>query len=327
MPKIGTHNGTFHCDEVKILSLFYLPRKRIDRTRDEKILNDCDILVDVGGKYDHATRRYDHHQRDFVHTMSSLKVLHYNTKLSSAGLIYAHFGKRVINELLKISPSDPVVDILYRKMYEIFVESVDAIDNGISQYDGEPRYYLGGTLSSRVSILNPAWNEDKGIENERFMAALKLVGVEFTERVEYLAKSWLPARDFVVNAINSRFDVDKSGQIIYLKNGNVPWKSHFFSIEKELKLGDRGITYVIFADSCSSTNFKVQAIPVSKIPYSRVPLPDEWLGLRDVLLSEKAKIPNCIFVHSTGFIGGNTTFEGAVQMAKKSLSLAGKYRA
>lgn len=77
--------------------------------------------------------------RDFAHTMKSLNIMDFDTKLSSAGLIYAHFGKRVIGALLGLVHGDPVIDILYKKIYETFVEAVDAIDNGIPQYDGEPR--------------------------------------------------------------------------------------------------------------------------------------------------------------------------------------------
>lgn len=44
------------------------------------------------------------------------------------------------------------------QMYENFVEEVDAVDNGISQCDGEVRYSITTTLSARVGHLNPHWN-------------------------------------------------------------------------------------------------------------------------------------------------------------------------
>lgn len=44
------------------------------------------------------------------------------------------------------------------QLYENFVEEVDAVDNGISQYDGEARYTVSTTLSARVAHLNPRWN-------------------------------------------------------------------------------------------------------------------------------------------------------------------------
>lgn len=45
------------------------------------------------------------------------------------------------------------------QMYENFVEEIDAIDNGVSQFDGEQRYNVTTTLSSRIGHLNPRWNE------------------------------------------------------------------------------------------------------------------------------------------------------------------------
>ena len=65
--KIGTHNGNFHCDEVlACFMLRQLPEYKdaeIIRTRDPALLDQCDIVVDVGGVYDPNKDRYDHHQR------------------------------------------------------------------------------------------------------------------------------------------------------------------------------------------------------------------------------------------------------------------------
>lgn len=61
------------------------------------------------------------------------------TKLSSAGLVYLHFGQRVISQILKTKEEDDATHKIYDKIYENFVQEIDAIDNGISQCDGEPR--------------------------------------------------------------------------------------------------------------------------------------------------------------------------------------------
>lgn len=72
--KIGTHSGVFHCDDaMACFMLKCLPKFKdaeIIRSRDESVLKDCDVVVDVGGVYDHATQRYDHHQRGFTETLS-----------------------------------------------------------------------------------------------------------------------------------------------------------------------------------------------------------------------------------------------------------------
>src|SRR5437868_2290590 len=73
---IGTHSGKFHCDEVLACSLLRelteFKNAEIVRSRDQNVLAKCDIVVDVGGVFNPSILRFDHHQRDFNHSMSSL---------------------------------------------------------------------------------------------------------------------------------------------------------------------------------------------------------------------------------------------------------------
>jgi len=62
----------------------YSSRADLKRTRDQAILDTCDIVVDVGAVYDEAKQRFDHHQRGFEEVFGYGFV----TKLSSAGLVY-----------------------------------------------------------------------------------------------------------------------------------------------------------------------------------------------------------------------------------------------
>ncbi len=61
------------------------------------------------------------------------------TKLSSAGLVYYHFGHQIIAQILKANIQDNITNIIFDKVYEMFVEEIDAIDNGISTADGQLR--------------------------------------------------------------------------------------------------------------------------------------------------------------------------------------------
>ena len=53
----------------------------------------------------------------------------------------------------------------------------------------------------------------------------------------------------------------------------------------------------------------------------RLPLPQSWCGLRGDDLSHESGISGCVFVHSNGFIGGNQSYEGALEMAAKTLAM------
>lgn len=74
---IGTHNGVFHCDEL--LACFMLKQlpeykgSKIVRTRDSEILKQCEIVVDVGGEYIPEKKRFDHHQKIFDDSFTSLR--------------------------------------------------------------------------------------------------------------------------------------------------------------------------------------------------------------------------------------------------------------
>ena len=77
--------------------------------------------------------------RDFHGTMSSLADKKWKTKLSSAGLIYLHYGHKILAQEMGEEVDKKTVDIIYDKIYENFIEEIDAIDNGINQYDGDAR--------------------------------------------------------------------------------------------------------------------------------------------------------------------------------------------
>ena len=116
---MGTHSGTFQADEaLGVWLLRQLPlysNSTLTRSRDLKVLETLDIVIDVGGIYDHEKKRYDHHMREFDEKFSS----DYNTtKLSAAGLVYKHYGREIITELHpSLAGNDKKVDEVYFKMY------------------------------------------------------------------------------------------------------------------------------------------------------------------------------------------------------------------
>ncbi|KIK71018.1 hypothetical protein GYMLUDRAFT_33124 [Collybiopsis luxurians FD-317 M1] len=323
---IGTHNGTFHCDEalaVFLLRHTYTYRNsEVKRTRDPKVLDTCDIVIDVGAVYDEPKQRFDHHQRGFEEVFG----WGFNTKLSSAGLIYKHFGKEIISNETGLPVDHPNVHVLWLKLYKEFIESLDANDNGISQYlsDLKPRYRVRTDLSSRVAHLNPPWNKPLDAQgmDAQFEKASSLTGSEFINRLDYYVNAWLPARDLLVDAIqNSKAEVDPSGKIILLESF-LPWKEHLFDLESESPPSATPVaTYVIYPDETGG-NWRVQAVPLAPESFeSRKALPEKWRGLRDETLSETSGIAGGIFVHASGFIGGNKTKEGALKMAKTALEM------
>ncbi|KAL0326715.1 UNVERIFIED_CONTAM: hypothetical protein Sangu_1749500 [Sesamum angustifolium] len=322
--RVGTHNGSFHCDEALGCFMIRLTEKfsgaHIVHTRDPQVLETLDAVLDVGGVYDASRDRYDHHQKGFEEVFGH----GFNTKLSSAGLVYKHFGKEIIAKELQVDEEHPNVHRLFLAIYKNFIEAIDAIDNGINQYntDQPPRYVNNTHLSSRVGKLNLDWvdpDQSAVKENTAFERAMALAGNEFLDCLRYLVRSWLPARSIVMECIEARLDVDPSGEIMVL-NRSCPWKLHLFELEEEMTISPL-LKYVIYQDDRSS-NWRVQAVKIAPDKFeSRKALPAQWRGLRDDELSKESGIPGGVFVHMSGFIGGNQTYEGALAMATAALEL------
>ncbi|KAI1085301.1 metal-dependent protein hydrolase [Whalleya microplaca] len=347
--QIGTHNGHFHADEaLAVYMLRQLPtyaNASLIRTRDPSLLATCHTVVDVGGEYDAARHRYDHHQRTFATTFPGRA-----TKLSSAGLVYLHFGRALIARRLAQPEDGPEVGLLWREVYESFVEALDAHDNGISKYDAaalaaagiEPRFSSAGfTLGAMVGRLNPNWNDDPAettqeAEDAKFAAASARIGEEFTRGLDYYAKVWLPARTVVQAAYAKRLSFDPEGRVMVLEGQGVPWKDHLYTLEQEQEQeqeheeegeGDekekkekKKVLYVLYPEKpVPDAKWRIQAVPVDGGSFeSRKALPEPWRGARDEQLDEVSGVPGGVFVHASGFIGGNKTFEGVKALAEKA---------
>lgn len=332
--RIVTHDGAFHCDDA--LACFLLSKCRafadrgveVVRTRDPVEIESpvTDAVVDVGGVFDASRRRFDHHQRGFAEVFGGS----FNTKLSSSGLVYREYGREIIASELGIEETGEECGALYKAIYRSFMESIDAIDNGICQFEGadglKPRFTLNSSLSSRVGKLNVPWNDEVSTDRnrmrdkqlERFHAAMNLTGAEFFESLRYHKDVWMPAREIVQTAVRGRADVHASGRAVFLGR-SCPWKEHLLEIEAdEDGIGEGDILYVIYEDD--KAQYRIQCVPIAADSFeSRHPLPEKWRGVRDEELSGVAGIDGCVFCHASGFIGGNKTYEGALKMVDVAL--------
>ncbi|KAL7713671.1 Metal dependent hydrolase [Entamoeba marina] len=194
---IATHDGYFHLDDVLACVLLSLTNDYIDakvvRTREKSEINKCDIVVDVGMIYDHAQKRYDHHQKGYSTTWKNSDV-----PLSGSGLIYLHYGEEVVKKLALVEDItfDDAKEFQYfsNKFYFSFFLPCDADDNGYTFQDQTELYKKVGNLSSRVHVLNY-----KHLNGDRFESALDLVRNEFYDHFYRLLLSWKPTFMHLIN--------------------------------------------------------------------------------------------------------------------------------
>ena len=160
-PVICTHSGSFHCDEALAVGMLkLLPRfaaSPVVRSRDAAVHAAAGVLVDVGAVYDPAALRFDHHQASFRDTYSAAHTI----RLSSAGLIFKHFGRDVMCAILGSLPAAAAVlddaatiDKLVARTYDNFVLELDAIDNGVEIADGPKAYRCVPRAASGMELLH-----------------------------------------------------------------------------------------------------------------------------------------------------------------------------
>lgn len=320
---VGTHNGSFHCDEAMACAILFMAvpdltqdgKVDVVHTRDPAVLSKCAFVVDVGGVYDFESGRFDHHQPTFNEKFHDASP----TPMSSAGLVYKHYGMLAIKSIVAdISSSD--LPLLFRRVYDMLIESVDANDNGIPQFEGQPaaRYKIMTALPARVRMENTPWSlpQDDKTRDLAFKCAVKMCWEEFRAHVADALFNWLPATKAVGEAYANRLSVHPSGQVIELPSSGIPWASLLADAEKK---DQPPVLLVLYPSDTEGFSIKTTSVPGTWV--ARKLLPTPWRGLNGAALDVVLDIPGggAIFCHKAGFVASHKTREGALAMADKAL--------
>lgn len=284
---VGTHDGTFHADEVTacaLLCLFGLVDKdKIHRTRDSVLLSQCEYVCDVGGIYAPEKKLFDHHQ------------LEYEGTLSSAGMVLLYLKEQgLLNE------QD------YHFFNNALVMGVDAHDNGTG-------LIMQGvcTYSQLISNFTPIQHEvSPEVQNQAFIEALNFALAHLgrlRKRHEYV----LSCKETVRKAMQAR------QECLFFEH-SIPWMESFF----ELEGAAHPAKFVIMP---SGKHWKLRGIPptLRQSMQVRTLLPIEWAGLLDSELKNATNIPGAIFCHKGRFISVWETKEDAQKALEMILKKEG----
>lgn len=280
---VGTHDGSFHADEVSACALLILTglaeRQGVIRTRDPKILQTCRYVCDVGGVYDPKRGFFDHHQAD------------YKGSLSSAGMILLY-----LRDIKKITEEE------YLLLQNSIIHGVDAHDNGIELY--APGVC---TYSHIISNYMPIHHEASPEEiNAAFQEALEF-SIQHLKRLIERHRYIHSFKETVKKKMNENKDC-----LIFDQPS--PWMDCFFELEGE----KHPAQFVIMP---SGEHWKLRGIPpnTSEKMKVRTPLPLEWAGKRDEELKQISGIPGAIFCHKGRFFSLWETKEDALKALKIAL--------
>ena len=322
---IGTHSGTFHSDEVlsTLLLKYYKETTKsvVIRTRNNEILKQCDVVVDVGGIIDPQKFRFDHHMKEFTEVFNEKDEELNTIKLSSAGLVWKYLGKEILVNLLTsmnlLEQNKTHLDEIVRYIYLDFIMGVDGMDNGVTQYDKDlnPKYKLSGNYVERISRLNPEWNAENVDVNERFRKGWDVAEEEFLFQVRKYANSYFIAYDIVENAIKEAL---KDNRVYIILEKPCPWKKCLYEIEKKFGIENR-LLYCIHPGNnnrwySTAVNLNDHCMELRK------PFPKEWRAKRDEELKKITGINDAEFVHVSGFLSVWLLKESAIKATEISIN-------
>lgn len=284
--KIVTHSGNFHADEVfacAALSLLFHGEIEIVRSRDPKLWEQGDIVVDVGGRYSENEDRFDHHQEG-------------GAGVRENGIPYASFGlvwKRYGEELAGLAHATRAID-------ERLVQPIDAGDNGVETYvkHGEVSPYL---VSDAIASFRGVWNETRTAD-EGFSEAL-MVAKKILER-EII---FMRAEEEGTTRVEETYARAEDKRIIVLDD-HYPWYRALSSHPEPL--------YVVKPDRDNGGKWKIEAVRDDTRSFkNRKDLPLAWAGKKDEELAHISGVSDAIFCHNKRFVAVAGSKEGAIKLA------------
>jgi uncharacterized UPF0160 family protein len=300
--KVVTHDKLFHADDVMAVAIFSIIAERtglkleIIRTRNEELIRDAHVVVDVGGIYDVSNRRFDHHQKGFDVKRPN------GVKYSSAGLVWKSLGISITEgsdeELLSI------VDTIDSNI----IQYIDAHDNGQSLEELEVlnsnnKSVKNWQLSEFISSFNPTWDEEPNYDSNFILAVRWSKTLLENEIAKTKAK--VRAKHILEKSMK---DIDNQEYLILERY--VPYEAD--SIPENFK-------FIIYPDV--SDEWRISTIPVKGERFkARKDLPESWAGLRGKELDEAIGLTGSIFCHNGRFIAGHNTRAGILEMVKLALA-------
>lgn len=305
--KLVTHDGTFHYDEVlatAVLLKIY-PDAEVTRTRMQAVIETGDIVYDVGHVYDPPNHRYDHHQNTFNDTYSSK----YTIRLSSAGLVFKHFYEKLF-EKYGFTKQSTIFEEIVEKVYFEFFLPADAIDNGYDSVFGVIRARTVADVVKSFNIYSEHTSSKD--ENLRFKEALDFVSVDLDNYLKHVLCDYAVSYEHLYGVLS-----DFTGDI-FVADKKIS-TDLLYELNEKLQ---KNIKFIIIKNN---NDFRIITIPVERGKFAiKYPLHPKWRGLSGARLDEASGINGCLFVHASGFTGGNRTLEGAIEMCRKSLGCTEK---
>ena len=311
---IVTHGGKFHADDawaVAVINVLH-PEAELVRTRDPAIIGRGDVVIDVGGIWDPATGRFDHHQKGFSGARQT------GVPYASAGLVWREYGARCVAALAAQHTDQQLSDETAQHIaYAIDADIVQYLD--LSDVGAAKNAPGGYGLSAVISGYNLSWLDEERLGYGERADAYRLS--QFRRAMDFLIDVMANAVKYRVGALLALEQVRKAevledGRLLYLKNSALPWSS---VVRKEMPK----VLFVI-SHNIGEQRYMLHTVPATADTFeARADLPASWAGLRDADLAAVTGVPDAGFCHNGRFIAAAKSYDGIHAMALQALKEVG----
>jgi uncharacterized UPF0160 family protein len=304
---IATHNGTFHADDVFGVAVLMLlhPHADLVRTRDLPTIAGADFAVDVGGEWDAARGRFDHHQRGFAGVRPNGVVY------ASAGLVWEAFGAELVSRMFGPAITDPALAQAIANDLDVeLVQHLDRADTGASH--GAPGLF---GLSALLSQFNTTWDDPAaaGKDGKAALAGFRQA-LDVTTLLIRASLDHVRARHQGAQLVRQA-ERAHGGAVLVMPRSSLPWADVVCVEMPE-------VLFVVYPDS-SDTQYQVHVVTVEPNSFvARKDLPRTWAGLRGAELAAVCGVEDAVFCHNGRFIAGATSLQGALRMAELAVHAA-----
>ncbi len=290
--KLVTHNRDFHLDDIFACAVLSLLAKKqgakytVVRTRDEGLIASGDIVFDVGGIYDPATMRFDHHQKG-------------GAGVRTNGIPYASFGLVWKNYGDILTGNAEITEKIDKRM----CQPIDADDNGVATYTqtGDVSPY---SVRNLFYAFRTTWKEDEAGLDAAF---LKLVA--FAEEV--ITREIITARDNkeAESIVEQAYQDAPDKRLIVLET-SVPAEDVLMKYPEPL--------FIIRPNSDGS--WRMVGVSAKNEGFERRKnMPTAWSALRDAELEKVTGVPGAVFCHAGLWLIVAKSKDAILALAKQAL--------
>lgn len=300
--RIAVHDGTYHTDDVFALAIAVLwaHGRNYDcamvRTRDTAELMGCQVVLDVGGEYDPARHRMDHHQLDFAETRPN------GIGYASAGLAWKHYG-------LELCRNDTAV---WQMVDDALIAGIDAADIGVGLMDStHPSAIMSPSLSYIVGLSRPTRTEELANPTRAMNDAFWRIyeqAKHIVQRAIVHGQDYMIGKKKVLDAYHQATDK----RVVVCEFEYPAWIDALTQFPEPV--------YFVYQRSDGSWGAKGVRVNGEKSFEIRKEFPLSWAGQRDTVLQELTGVPDARFVHRGRFMAVAESQGGVLRLAEIALT-------